>query len=158
MHPEYSATINNEIRNAKNNQTELTSQDLLEILHDQWKIAGEGRNLVPEDLPTSTELVNIRGTCYRLVPANAQGETSLAGAQGGGGRPGGRIVCWICGRPHFRRDCPKKHDLKCEYPGCTQPRGHATKDCWENPENASKRPSWFNPRTKQEAVGIEVLI
>ena len=161
VHPEYSATISNEIRNAKKNEEELSSQDLLEILHDQWKVAGRGKNLV-EDVPTATELVNIGGTCYRLVPA---GETSLVDAQGGSNRPGVRGLgpCWNCGGPHFRRDCPKPNNgqgLKCEYPGCTQPRGHATKDCWENPENASKRPSWFVPQTNQgdSVESIEVLV
>ena len=160
VHPEYSATINNEIRDAKKNQTELKSEELLEILHDQWKIARKGQDLISAEAPTATELVSIAGIRYRLVPADAQGETSLTDAQGGGGGRGirGRGPCWICGGPHLKWECPKKKDLKCEYPGCTKPHGHATKDCWENPANASKRPSWFVPQTQQEASTIEVLV
>ena len=133
----------------------MTSEDLLEVLHDQWKIAGEGKEIIVDE-PTETSLVNVRGTKYRLVRADAMTETSLTDVQGGGSRRFG--PCWICGGNHYRRDCPKRHDVKCQHPGCTRSHGHVTKDCWEKPENAAKRPSWFIPATSQESGTVEILV
>ena len=82
IHPEYSATINNEIRNAKKSGVNVTSEDLLEVLHDQWKIAGKGKAVIVDE-PTETSLVKIRGTNYRLVLADAQTERHLLTSKGG---------------------------------------------------------------------------
>ena len=97
---------------------------------------------------------------YRLVKSSGGNfEASLADANVVGGARG-EIKCWVCGGNHRRKDCPKKKDLKCEYPGCTQPRGHLTKDCWEDSKNTSRRASWFVPATPQgaETNTVEVLI
>ena len=115
VHPEYSTTINNEIRSAKKAGDTLTSEDLLEILSDQWKIAGEGEGNVPIENAIETSLTSAPGAFTN-----------------------GKLQCWHCGEfGHTKKDCPIWNRLKCTYCGGV---GHLADGCFKNPKNVDKVP------------------
>jgi len=124
VHPEYSSTINNEIRTAKKASEALTSDDLLKVLHDQWKIAGEGEGKVPAEAPIEASLTSAASTTNR-------------------------VQCWHCGEfGHTKKDYPIYKRLKCTYCGAV---GHLAGGCFKNPKNANMVPDWYKNRKNGSA-------
>ena len=134
VHPEYSSTINNEIRIAEKAKEVLTSDELLTVLHDQWKIAGQGEEKV---LPVETSLTSVPGVTTA-----------------------GKTQCWHCGQyGHSKKHCPIWKSLKCTYCGGI---GHLAGQCFKDPKNAANVPDWYRNRNsgsaKEEQATVQILV
>ena len=130
--PEYTSTILSETRRLESDGT-LTFDGLVDTLTEHWRLSGSFTGKSPS---TSPEI-----TLATFDPKQKAGK------------------CFRCGsESHKKLDCPvwkAMRKVKCDYPGCPLC-GHAKAGCWEDPNNAHKRPNnWKSDIT--ESSGVEII-
>jgi len=133
----YAETIRQEQRHLKGFGKDVTATCLIQAMHDKWRIGGGGKKDANDE-------------------AEEEGgkETAVVNAERGNFQG----KCYNCGKyGHKGAQCPEKNQGqgKCEICGRV---GHAKKDCWDNPDNAHKRPKWWKNRDNEEASGASVEI